>query len=329
MLIHVGALIGGAILFFSSGPWLVRAAGVALCSLGSLGVASNAHTASHRASARRRITNMVWTSIGFSLLNGLSSTYWSYRHIAVHHRHPNIVGVDQDVDYRPFFTIIAADAGAAGSGRRAWSRVQAFFLPLALLLNFINYQRSGWRYLLRRGGELRRPGRRHAIDVSLLALGNALWIAVPWMFGKDLASVAVFWLLRAALNGVAMFVCFVPAHTPAEAALVAGDDRGKDPVLLQTATTLNFRAGPVAALFLSGLQYQIEHHLFPEVSHVHYPALSIRVKAFCDRHGYPHRTLGWGEALIKTFRVFLHPKPVLPPPFASERQPSAPWSTSP
>jgi fatty acid desaturase len=107
-----------------------------------------------------------------------------------------------------------------------------------------------------------------------------------------------------------MFVCFVPAHLPREAVLLDASDRRDDTLWRQTATTVNFRAGLLGAHFLAGLQYQIEHHLFPHVSHRHYPALSRRVEAFCRRHGYPYRTLGWGEALAGALRTFVHPKPV-------------------
>ena len=141
-------------------------------------------------------------------------------------------------------------------------------------------------------------------------LGHTLWIAVPLLFCPA-AEVALFLLLRTTLNGVAMFVSFAPTHLPAEAALLAPEARGEDFIWLQTSTAVNFRAGQFGALFLSGLQYQIEHHLFPEVSHVHYPALSHRVKDFCERHGYPYRTMGWAEAVAKTVRVFFRPKPVL------------------
>jgi fatty acid desaturase len=83
---------------------------------------------------------------------------------------------------------------------------------------------------------------------------------------------------------------------------------------------VNFQTGRIGGLLCAGLQYQIEHHLFPGMSHVYYPEASKIVRAYCDRHGYPYRTLGWGEAVWKALLVFYRPKPVFrgvgvnPPP---------------
>jgi linoleoyl-CoA desaturase len=73
---------------------------------------------------------------------------------------------------------------------------------------------------------------------------------------------------------------------------------------------VNFRTGVIGRLLCAGADYQIEHHLFPGISHVHYPQVSKVVKAYCDAHGYPHRTLGWGEAVMKSLLIFYRPKPV-------------------
>jgi linoleoyl-CoA desaturase len=58
------------------------------------------------------------------------------------------------------------------------------------------------------------------------------------------------------------------------------------------------------------VEYQIEHHLFPNLCHVYYPKIAPLVHAFCKRNGYPYRTLGWGEAIIKSYAALFHPRPV-------------------
>ena len=63
-------------------------------------------------------------------------------------------------------------------------------------------------------------------------------------------------------------------------------------------------------LYCAGVEYQIEHHLFPGMSPTHYPHIAPMVEAFCRRHGYPYRTLGWGEALWKSYLTFWRLKPV-------------------
>ena len=56
-------------------------------------------------------------------------------------------------------------------------------------------------------------------------------------------------------------------------------------------TTANFAPGnPFLTWYLGGLNYQIEHHLFPKVCHVHYPSLSPIVSATCQEYGIPYRS---------------------------------------
>jgi fatty acid desaturase len=72
--------------------------------------------------------------------------------------------------------------------------------------------------------------------------------------------------------------------------------------------------GRIAAFFLSGLQYQIEHHLLIDVPHVHYAKAQPIVERVCRRHGYPYRVISWGRGLRGTFAVFRSPKAVSGPP---------------
>jgi linoleoyl-CoA desaturase len=132
--------------------------------------------------------------------------------------------------------------------------------------------------------------------------------------------VAAFYLLRAALLGCAVFLTAAPAHFPAEARFLspeghgdrASDRRHADYILLQTSTTVNFRTNWIGDLLCCGAQYQIEHHLFPTISHAYYPQMSPIVRRFCDAHGYPYQSIGWGEGIVKSLGVFWRPKRVEP-----------------
>jgi fatty acid desaturase len=122
--------------------------------------------------------------------------------------------------------------------------------------------------------------------------------------------VVLFYLLRSVGLGYMMFALLAPAHLPAEAVCL---DRGlehPDFLLKQTVATLDFRTGFYGRLLAAGLDHQIEHHLFPRVSHTHYRKIRPLVEAFCRRHGYPYRRPGWARAVWLTLRVFGRPKPV-------------------
>jgi len=123
-------------------------------------------------------------------------------------------------------------------------------------------------------------------------------------------DVWLFYVLRRGLFSYVVFAAFAPAHFPDEALFVDKASQDVDFVRLQTSTTINFKTGRLGRVLCAGVQYQIEHHLFPGISHTHYPEVSKIVKAYCDAHGYPYRTLGWGEAVIKSLLVFYRPKTI-------------------
>ena len=78
-----------------------------------------------------------------------------------------------------------------------------------------------------------------------------------------------------------------------------------------TATTVNFRAGPFGRLLCAGVDYQIEHHLFPGLGHTHYRRMAPQVEAFCRAHGYPYRVMSWRAAVWKSLRAMATPRPVV------------------
>ena len=133
------------------------------------------------------------------------------------------------------------------------------------------------------------------------------------MFFFPVSSVLLFYLLRIGLMGYPMFAVLAPGHFPAEAVCLEKVDMVEDNFAFrQAATSLNFRTGFIGRLLCSGLEYQIEHHMFPSLSHVYYPKVAVLMEEFCRENGYPYHTLGWGEAIWKSLRVFRAPKDVLP-----------------
>lgn len=303
------AIVAAALAVLIAGEGLaVRLAALLLMTLGSLGVAANTHTSSHYATSERRWLNELLTYFGCSFFLQFSATYWWHKH-GVHHRSPNVIGVDADVDFEPLFALQLDEVDRCSRRRRRYYRLQWVLLPLAIAGNAVNMQIAGWRYLIGALARRRTRRREHWIDLGALSLHWVAWIAVPLSFFPP-ADVALFHLLRTVLLSYALFAAFAPAHLPAEALFVRPEQGRGDFVLRQTATTVNFRTGRIGRLLCAGLDHQIEHHLLPGLSHVCYPDASEVVRAYCERHGYPYRTLGWGEAIWKALLVFYRPKPV-------------------
>ncbi len=307
--IFVIATLAGIGILIGTDYLLLQGLAMLLITLAGMGVSTNAHTASHRAISDTPWVNRALTFFGYPFFLQVSASFWRHKHLVIHHPHPNQAGVDYDADLSPYFALNENEVRRAGSLHRWLYRYQWLYLPLFLVGNAFNVGLSGWVYLLRRLADPKARSAQHLIDLSMLVLHYVVWVGVPMLF-FPVADVILFNLLRLALMSYGMFTLFAPAHFPAEALMIEPNASGLDFVHMQTLTTVNFRTGWLGRLLCGGVQYQIEHHLFPSVSPTHYPQLSKWVRAYCEEHGYPYRTFGWGEAIWKSLLVFCHPKPV-------------------
>jgi linoleoyl-CoA desaturase len=297
----------------------LRLAGLAVMAMGNLGITTHGHSSSHNGSSDRLWVNRALTFFSYGLVFGTSSMWWRHKHVAVHHVTPNVIGLDDDVDLLPWFALTREGMESATPGWQRYYRAQWLVLPVALGLTALNMMRKSWIYLVR---ELRDPARRtplHWVDLGVLVAHYSLFLLVPLAWFPA-GSVVGFFVLRGALLGYAVFSTAAPAHFPAEASFLSSEgyrDRAayrkhSDYLLLQTVTTINFRSGWFGRFLCCGSDFQIEHHLFPGISHVYYPRMSPILRSFCEVNGYPYRTIGWVEGIGKSLAVFRDPKPVEP-----------------
>lgn len=291
------------------GAWWAKVLGMSMIAFGSMGIATNAHSASHHTITERKWLNDFFLYFGYPFVHQVSANFWRQKHLVVHHPHPNVVGVDKDADLAPVFALDQEEYARAKGLHRWWYRNQIYFLPVVLIGNYFSVAWDAWMFLFRRLADPRHRDASHLWDLFALLLHLVVWLIVPMMI-FDPIDVLVFTLVRFTIMSYAMFALFAPAHYPADALLVDKSALGKNFLMLQTLTTINFRGGPIGRLLCGGVDYQIEHHLFPTISHRHYPEMSRHVKAFCEKHGYPYRSESWGRALWQSIMTFRNPKPI-------------------
>lgn len=315
LVVYAALGVAFAVLALTADSFLMRAGAAFASAVFSLAVGTNTHSASHNAAARKRGTNEALTFFGYPLFLGLSATWWWHKHVAVHHPAPNVVGIDGDADLAPWFAITAEDARDGGPVRRFYyRRLQWLLFPVILGITGFRMQMFGWQYIV---STLRASGvsggsdrtRKARIDLACVVVHYALWFGVPLLFFPASDVIGVY-ATRVVLIGYGMFAVLGPGHFPLDAAAVAGEHHKGDYILLQTASTVNFRTGFVGRMVCGGLEYQIEHHLFPDISHPHYPAAAPHIEQFCRAHGYPYRSYSWTRAVWEALRVFRSPKPV-------------------
>ena len=312
LLVQIGIALAGIAIFIAFHNPAVRVLAILISTYGSIAIGTNTHTSSHYATSTRRWLNEALTYFGYPMFLGLSATYWWHKHVVVHHPAPNVIGVDTDADLLPWFAMTQDEVRASrGLLRFYYKHVQFWFFPIALAMNCFALQRGGWLHIIRILRNPKERKRAHWIDLGALTMHYALWLGLPLLFWP-LQAVVGLYILRTLLLGYAMFAVLAPGHFPADATRTAEEARNNaDFFTRQTMATVNFRTGLLGRFMCSGLQYQIEHHLFPHISHIHYPRVSVMVQAFCRERGLPYRSYGWATVLWKSWEVLRSPQRVI------------------
>ena len=312
LLIHTALALAGIAIFMASHNPALRILGLLISTFGCMGVGTNTHTSTHYATSDRRWVNEALSFLGYPMFLGLSATYWWHKHVVLHHPSPNVVGVDGDADLLPWFAITAEEVHSSSGLRRFYhERLQFWLFPVALALNCFSIQIGGWGHLIRMLRHSKGRKSAHWMDLGAMFLHYVIWIGVPLLFWP-LPAVALFYALRTILLGYAMYAILAPGHFPAEAQRTTAEARhATDFFAAQTAGTVSFRTGWLGRFLCSGLEYQVEHHLFPNISHVYYPQVSVAVQALCAEHKLSYRSYSWATALWKSWEVLRYPQQVV------------------
>ncbi len=308
--LHLIFTTAGIVLFIvSPNLWVTLAATVFLL-VGLLGVGTHTHNSAHYASTNSKRLDDFLAYFGNVVIMGFSINYWQYKHNIVHHKNPNIVGLDNDFDFAPIFSVIKSEKeNTPGLHGFYYRYLQGIIFPIAIGFLAFDIQRQGFEYLI---GKMRndRTNIRYWLDLGCHFLHVLLWIGLPSVW-FDISDVLLFYLLRNMLLSYALFFTLGASHLVPEAVFATNDQSSADFFLKQTATTINIRTNWYGRFLMSGLDYQIDHHLFVGVCYTKLPELSKLVKEYCDVNGYAHTTLGMLPAWISVISVFYNPKPVI------------------
>jgi fatty acid desaturase len=232
------------------------------------------HDAGHQQIFASRHANRTVGFVVANVLTGLSFGWWVPKHNA-HHAHPNVIDRDPDIGGGTIALAFSTDTvrGRQGFGRLL-TRYQAWlFFPL-LLLEGVGLHVSGVDDLLRR------RDRSAAVEGLLLGLHAVLYLtAVLWVL-SPLRAVA-FVAVQQGLFGLNLGCTFAPNH---KGMPVYVDDSHLGFVRRQVITSRNVAGGPLIAFLFGGLNYQIEHHLFPAMPRPNLRRARGIVRAFCADH---------------------------------------------
>lgn len=244
-------------------------------------VAFLSHEAAHRAILKSGTSNdWIARLLGVGIV-GMSYSWWDSKH-SRHHANPNRVEKDPDIAVDTI-SFLPEDAAGARGVRRLITRHQGWaFFPL-LTLEGINLHYLAFRHLLG-------PGRvKHRwTELSLLSVRFAcLMLPVFWFLPLGMAF--AFLGVQLAVFGVYMGASFAPNH---KGMPVIAKDAKLDFFSKQVRTSRNIRGGWWATWLMGGLNYQIEHHLFPSMPRPHLSAVRTLVRAKCRELDVPYTEVG-------------------------------------
>jgi linoleoyl-CoA desaturase len=262
------------------------------------------HDAGHKAYSNLGWVNKVmsWT---IDMVGG-SSYMWHWKHGVFHHTYTNITGHDSDIEL-----------GALGrlsphQKRYSFHRWQHLYLwPLYGLVVIKWHLVDDFQsYLTGKIGENRFP-RPKGWDLVIFLVGKLVFLTLAFvlpMWVNPWWAVLLFYTMITLITGIVLSVVFQLAHCDEQAEfplpVQEGQRMGKAWAVHQVATTVDFaQRSRLLTWLLGGLNYQIEHHLFPMICHTNYPAIARIVKETCQDFGLPynvHRSL-WG-AIVSHYR---------------------------
>ncbi len=234
------------------------------------------HDAGHRQISRSRRASRILGVLLGNLGVGLSYGWWVDKHNR-HHAHPNTEDADPDISMRVLaFTETQARA-SRGLSRMLLRRQACLFFPL-LLGEAFSIHVASIRSLARR------DSRARPAEAALLGAHVLGYLAAVFLVLSPVRAV-VFILVQQGLFGVYLGAAFAPNHKGMP--ILGAADRS-DFLRRQVLTSRNIRGGWLTDVAMGGLNYQIEHHLFPSMPRPALRRSQPLIMEYCRQHGLPY-----------------------------------------
>ncbi len=241
---------------------------------------------------------------------GGSSFMWKVKHNMNHHTFTNIEGMDDDIDVKPFIRI------SYDQPKKWYHRFQHVysFLLYSLTYFFWIFWLDFKKYFSGKIGELtikKMSGKDHLIFWASKVLYIMAFVIVP-IYNVGLFETFIGYGAMLVVTGLIISIVFQLAHIVEGAIFPVGIDGSKslkietEWAIHQLNTTANFATkNKLVSWFVGGLNFQVEHHLFPKISHIHYPEISKLVKETCQQFNVNYMEFPTVFAAVKSHVMHL------------------------
>ena len=231
----------------------------------------------------------------WNLLLGASMSYWSKKHNS-HHAHPNELGKDPDIDLPLIFS-----HSQKIPSNFILKKIQAYqayyFFPL-ISLAYVSVVSASFFHLLE---EMKQGAYRSYGEFFLFLIHYGLYF---WLVFSSLGLLyaIIFITVHHLAGGLYMGTVFAPNHK----GMPIVDKQMTNLSLQQIATSRNIRSNPFIDFWYGGLNYQIEHHLFPTMPRKNLKKARIFVKEFCKKHNINHHETGVLQSFAEILKGLKH-----------------------
>jgi fatty acid desaturase len=271
-ILTVAAIAAGTGSFFLGDSWfqllIAAALGIILTQFAFL-----AHEASHRQVFESGKANDRAGRILANLVVGISYSWWMTKH-SRHHANPNVIGKDPDIEV-DVIRFTEKDASEVNWLTSLITRKQGYFFFPLLTLEGLNLHMHGFRTVFGKGKVDKRW-----LEITMLLTRHTLYAVVIFSL-LPVGMAFAFMGVQMAVFGVYMGASFAPNH---KGMPQLPHDSKVDFLRRQVLTSRNIRGGTFMDTFMGGLNYQVEHHLFPNMARPNLRKAQEITKEYCETH---------------------------------------------
>jgi linoleoyl-CoA desaturase len=268
------------------GLWLIMGIGVAGIGLSVM------HDANHGSYTSNEKMSFI-LSHAITLVGGYALN-WRIQHNVLHHTYTNMDGHDEDIHSLP---LMRFSPNQPLSGFQRFQHIYAWFLYGLMTIYWVSLKDYGQLVRYRDKDLLRSQKTTLGVEIFKLTLQKIFYVGymlvLPIVFtNQPWWLILVGFFLMHYVAGFILSIVFQPAHVINDTVFPQADESGNLEntwAVHQLYTTANFAPkNRLLSWYVGGLNFQVEHHLFPMVCHVHYRALSKMVKETAEEFGLPY-----------------------------------------
>ncbi len=274
------------LVFFTPSSFLICALFCSILGVSLAFIGFNvSHDACHGSYAKRNVVNHLF-GYTFNIM-GVNSYFWRTKHNVIHHTYTNIDGVDGDILQTSLLRL------APTQEKKFYHKYQHLYCVFIYSLSYVAWVffNDFDKYFSTKKRHPTRPDlnfKEHVVFWISKVIYFTIFFFIPIYF-VGIYSTLIGFLIMAIACGLLLGIVFQLAHivenTEFEDASANDLYCPNEWAVHQFRTTANFATNnPLVTFFLGGLNFQVEHHLFSKISHIHYPNIQSIVRSVCQKH---------------------------------------------